>query len=106
MTANGWLQIALFVGAVVAVTRPLGSYMARVFQKERTLLDPVLRPVERLLYRITGVNDQAEMKWTQYAASMLTFSAVTMLLLYALERLQGMLAFNPQKLAAVPPALA
>jgi K+-transporting ATPase ATPase A chain len=106
MTPNGWLQIALFVAALVAVTAPLGAYMARVFQGQRTLLDPVLRPIERLLYRITGVNEQVEMKWTQYAASMLAFSAVTMILLYALERLQGMLAFNPQKLAAVAPALA
>jgi potassium-transporting ATPase potassium-binding subunit len=107
MTANGWLQIAVFFLLVLAVTKPLGIFMTRVFNREHTFLDPVLRPLERLIYRITGVNEEREMGWKEYAASMLVFSAVSMLLLYAFERLQGYLPFNPQKLAAVsPPALA
>ena len=106
MTANGWLQIAVFFLLVLAVTKPLGVFMARVFQRERTFMDPVFRPVERLVYRLTGVDEEHEMHWTEYAAAMLLFSVVSMLLLYAMERLQGSLPFNPQKLAAVPQALA
>jgi potassium-transporting ATPase potassium-binding subunit len=106
MTANGWLQIAIFFVLVLAVTKPLGVFMARVFQRERTFMDPVLRPVERLVYRLTGVDEEHEMHWTEYAAAMLLFSVVSMLLLYAMERVQGFLPFNPQKLAAVPQALA
>ena len=88
MTPNGWLQILLFLGLVLAVTRPLGRFMTRVFNRERTLLDPVLRPVERLIYRVTGVDETREMRWTEYGAAMLLFSAVSMLLLYAILRLQ------------------
>jgi len=103
MTINGWLQIFVFLALVFAVTKPLGIFMARVFSRERTLLDPVLRPIERLLYRITGVDEQHEMRWTEYATSMLLFSAVSMLLLYVIQRIQGMLPFNPQHLAGVSP---
>ena len=106
MTANGWFQIALFLALVLAVTRPLGIFMARVFNRERTLLDPVLRPLERLLYRVTGVDEEHEMHWTEYAFAMLLFSAVSMLVLYAMQRMQSFLPFNPQKLGSVPPALA
>jgi len=106
MTANGWFQIALFLALVLAVTKPLGVFMARVFNGERTFLDPVLRPVERLLYRLTGVDEGREMRWTEYAFAMLLFSVVSMVLLYVIERVQGLLPFNPQKLAAVAPALA
>ncbi len=81
MTANGWLQIAVFFLLVLAVTKPLGVFMTRVFNRQRTFIDPVLRPVERLLYRVTGVNEEHEMGWKEYAASMLIFSAVSMLLL-------------------------
>jgi len=103
MTANGWFQIFLFLALILAVTKPLGVFMARVFSRERTFMDPVLRPVERLLYRITGVDEAHEMRWTEYAISMLLFSAVSMLLLYLIERVQGFLPFNPQKFGAVTP---
>jgi potassium-transporting ATPase potassium-binding subunit len=107
MTANGWFQILLFLVLVLLVTKPVGIFMTRVFNRERTFLDPVLRPIERLFYRLTGVDETHEMRWTEYAISMLLFSAVSMLVLYGLERLQGVLPFNPQKLGAVnSPALA
>jgi K+-transporting ATPase ATPase A chain len=106
MTANGWLQIALYVLAVFAVTKPLGVFMARVFSGQRTPLDPVMRPVERLLYRLTGVDERREMRWTEYAVAMLLFSVVSMVLLYALQRLQGLLPWNPQRLIGVAPDLA
>jgi K+-transporting ATPase ATPase A chain len=106
MTANGWLQIGLFFALVVAVTVPLGRFMTCVFARERTWLDPVLRPIERAIYALTGVDETREMRWTEYAAAMLLFSVVSMIVLYALERLQGVLPLNPQSLPAVPPALA
>jgi K+-transporting ATPase ATPase A chain len=104
MTANGWLQIAVFLALILAVTKPLGVFMARVFNRERTFMDPVLRPLERLLYRVTGVDENHEMRWTEYAVSMLLFSAVSMLLLYLIQRVQGFLPLNPQKFGAVSPA--
>ena len=103
MTINGWLQIFAFLGLVFAVTKPLGIFMARVFARERTFLDPVLRPIERLLYRVTGVDEQHEMRWTEYATTMLVFSAVSMLVLYVIQRIQAVLPFNPQHLGAVTP---
>jgi len=106
MTLNGWLQIAFFLLVIFLVTKPLGVYMARVFNRERTFLDPVLRPIERLLYRLTFVDETHEMRWTEYAVAMLLFSAVSMLLLYLIQRMQGFLPFNPQKLVAVPPDVA
>jgi potassium-transporting ATPase potassium-binding subunit len=107
MTANGWFQIFLFFALVLLVTKPLGKFMKRVFNRERTLLDPVLRPIERLIYKITWVDEKHEMGWKEYCVSMLLFSAASMLLLYGLERLQGVLPLNPQKLGAVnSPALA
>jgi K+-transporting ATPase ATPase A chain len=106
VTANGWLQIALYLAAILAVTKPLGVFMARVFARERTWLDPILRPIERLLYRLTAVDESREMRWTEYAASLLLFSAASMVLLYLIERAQGLLPFNPQGLPAVPAALA
>ena len=104
MTANGWFQILLFFGLVLLVTKPLGIFMTRVFNRERTFMDPVLRPIERILYRVTGVDEDHEMRWTEYAISMLLFSVVSMIVLYAMERLQGYLPFNPQKLGAVNPS--
>ncbi len=104
MTINGWLQIFVFLGLILAVTKPLGGFMTRVFARERTFLDPVLRPIERLLYRVTGVDEQHEMPWTEYATAMLVFSCVSMLVLYLIQRLQGLLPFNPQHLGAVTPA--
>jgi K+-transporting ATPase ATPase A chain len=106
MTANGWLQIFFLLLVVLLVTKPLGGFMARVFARERTWLDPVLRPVERILYKLTGVDESHEMEWKEYALALLLFSGVSMILLYALERLQLLLPWNPQKLAGVPPALA
>lgn len=103
MTLNGWLQIALFFLLILAVTKPLGVFMARVFAREKTFLDPVLRPVERLLYRMTGVNEAREMGWMEYAVAMLLFSLVSMLLLYTMQRVQYWLPFNPQKFTAVSP---
>jgi K+-transporting ATPase ATPase A chain len=104
MTANGWFQIFLFLALVFLVTKPMGIYMARVFSREKTFMDPVLRPIERLLYRVTTVDENHEMRWTEYAVSMLLFSFVSMVVLYAMQRLQGYLPFNPQKFGAVSPA--
>ncbi len=107
MTVNGWFQILLFLAIVLALTKPLGIFMARVFSGERTILDAILRPIERLLYRITGVDEKHEMRWTEYAVAMLLFSVVSMIVLYLLQRLQGYLPLNPQHLGAVnPPVLA
>jgi len=106
MTANGWFQILLFLALILVLTKPLGVFMARVFNRERTFLDPVARPLERLLYRLTGVDEDHEMPWTEYAVTMLLFSGVSMLLLYGIERLQHILPGNPQKFGAVDPALA
>ena len=106
MTASGWIQIALFLGIIFLITKPLGIFMARVFCGERTFLDPVVRPLERMLYRVTGVDEQLEMKWTEYGIAMLWFSGVSMIVLYLLERLQQFLPWNPQHLAGVAPDLA
>jgi potassium-transporting ATPase potassium-binding subunit len=106
MTLNGWLQILVFFVAVLAFTRPAGVFMAKVFSRERTWLDPVMRPVEKLIYKLTGVDENREMRWTEYSIAMLLFSAVSMLVLYLLQRLQHGLPFNPQKLANVAPDLA
>jgi len=103
MTANGWFQILVFLALIFLVTKPLGVFMARVFSREKTFMDPVLRPMERLLYRVTGVDEDHEMRWTEYAISMLLFSVVSMILLYLIQRLQGFLPFNPQKFGAVNP---
>ena len=101
MTLNGWLQILFFLAVVVAITKPLGLFMTRVFAGGRTLLHPLLRPVERLIYRLTGVREESEMHWTEYAAAMLLFSLVSMLALYLLQRVQGALPLNPQGLPGV-----
>jgi potassium-transporting ATPase potassium-binding subunit len=106
MTANGWVQILVFLALIFAVTKPLGVFMARVFNRERTFLDPVARPLERLLYRVTGVDENHEMRWTEYAVAMLLFSGVSMLLLYLIERVQQWLPWNPQKFGAVAQDLA
>src|SRR5215213_7190514 len=106
MTINGWLQILIFFALVLAATKPLGVFMARVFNRERTILDPVLRPVERLIYRLTGVDEKREMRWTEYGVAVLLFSAVSMVVLYLLQRLQAYLPFNPQGLANIEPSSA
>src|SRR6478752_2723925 len=106
MTANGWLQILVFLLAVFLVTPVLGAFMARVFTGQRTWLDPVARPLERLIYRATGVDESRGMRWTEYAACVLLFSVVSMLALYLMQRLQGWLPLNPQGFGAVAPDLA
>jgi K+-transporting ATPase ATPase A chain len=104
MTVNGWLQILIFFLIILAVTKPLGVFMGHVFSREKTFLDPVLRPIERLIYKLTGVNEKREMRWTEYASAMLLFSLVSMLVLYIIQRLQGHLPFNPQHLPGVDSA--
>jgi K+-transporting ATPase ATPase A chain len=106
MSVNGWFQIGLFLLVIFALAKPLGVFMTRVFSGEKTFLDPVMRPVERLLYRLTGVDETKEMPWTEYAVAMLLFSAVSMIVLYLIERLQHFLPWNPQHLAGVPTDLA
>ena len=106
MSVNGWLQFAIYCVVLLASVRPVGIYMARVLEGERTWLDPIFRPIERLLYKLCGVNAKAEMNWRQYAFAMLGFSAVSMLLTYAIERLQAFLPFNPQHLPNVATDLA
>jgi len=108
MTANGWLQIFILLAAVLLVTKPLGAFMARVFSGEKTWLDPVMRPCERILHKLTGVDESHEMDWKEYALALILFSAVSMILLYVLQRVQqwAWLPWNPQKLVGVPPGLA
>jgi K+-transporting ATPase ATPase A chain len=106
MTANGWFQIGLYVLVVFLITKPLGIFLTRVFERQKTFLDPVLRPVERLIYRICGVDENKEMRWQEYGATMLIFSAVSLILLYLFERLQLWMPWNPQKFANVAPDLA
>jgi K+-transporting ATPase ATPase A chain len=106
MTLNGWLQITVFIAAILLLAKPMGVYMARVFEGRRTFLDPILRPCEKLLYRITGVRPEEEMGWASYAGAMLIFSAATLLLTYLVERLQHLLPLNPQHLPGVPSDLA
>ena len=102
MTANGWLQIFIFLVVIFLVTKPLGVYMTRVFDRKKTLFDPLLRPLERLLYKLTGVNETHEMRWTEYAFAMLCFSVIPMIVLYAIERLQQWLA-APETHSPGPP---
>src|SRR5260370_21992342 len=89
MTLNGWLQILIFFLIVLAITKPLGVFMAHVFNREKTFLDPLLRPIERLIYKLARVDETREMRWTEYAVTMLLFSAVSMLLLYVMQLVQG-----------------
>jgi potassium-transporting ATPase potassium-binding subunit len=107
MTANGWLQFALYCIVLLLTVRPVGIYMARVLEGERTWLSPILRPIERLLYKLCGVKAESEMPWQQYAYALLGFSAVSLVLTYAIERLQALIPLgNPQGLAALTPDLA
>src|ERR1700719_4793588 len=106
MSANGWFQIGFFLLVIFLITKPLGVFLARVFSGQRTFLDLVLRPIERLIYRLTGIDEKHEMRWTEYAVAMLLFSGVSMALLYVLERVQKFLPLNPQKFANLEPGLA
>src|SRR5450432_4811490 len=106
MTGNGWFQISFFLVVVFLLTKPLGVFMARVFSGQKTFLDVVLRPIEKIVYRLCGVDEKHEMRWTEYAGAMLLFSGVSMALLYLIERTQKWMPLNPQKLANVEPGLA
>jgi K+-transporting ATPase ATPase A chain len=110
MTTNGWLQFALYFGVLIALIRPLGIYMARVLEGQKTFADPLFRPLEKLIYRLSGVDATKEMEWKQYSAALLIFSFVGVALTYALERMQNLLPmqslFNPQHLPGVSQALA
>lgn len=106
MTINGWIQILLFFALVLAVTKPLGGFMDRVFSRQRTMLDAALRPLERLIYKLTRVDEKHEMRWIEYAGAMLLFSLVSMLVLYLIQRVQAWLPLNPQKLANIEPSSA
>ena len=106
MTANGWLQFVVFSVILLASVRPVGTYLARVLEGERTWLDPLLRPIERLIYKLSGVEADHEMNWREYAFALLGFSVISLLVTYGIERLQALLPWNPQKLAAVGPDLA
>src|SRR5712692_7496267 len=108
MTSLGFLQIALFFALILVCTKPLGAYMAHVFEGRRTFFNTLLRWLEVLTYKATGVREEVEQRWTQYTASLLSFSIFGFVLAYLLQRLQGFLPFNPQHFNAgnVSPDLA
>jgi K+-transporting ATPase ATPase A chain len=105
MTGNGILQVALFFLVLLALTKPLGAYMAKVFAGERTFLHRVLRPLEVGLYKLCGIDESGEQHWTRYAGAMLAFSLAGLLFSYVLMRIQQWLPLNPQGLANVGPDL-
>src|SRR5689334_7901393 len=104
MTLNGWLQILIYFLLLLLVTKPLGVFMARVYNREKTFLDPVLRPIERLIYKLCRIDENREMRWTEYAVAMLLYSAISMIVLFLLQRLQRHLPFNPQHIPGVDSA--
>lgn len=106
MTINGWIQILVYCGILFLLVKPLGGYMYRVFSGDRTFLSPLLVPIERGLYRLAGTNEREEQHWAVYATGMLLFNLVGLLVLYALQRLQGVLPYNPAGMTAVDPQLA
>ncbi len=106
MTLNGWLQIAVFILTILLLAKPLGTFITNVFERRRTFLDPVLGPIERLLYRATGVRADEEMSWKEYTGAMLVFSLASLLLTYLIQRMQVWLPLNPQHLTNVPADLA
>ena len=107
MPASGWIQLVVFSVLLLALTKPMGLYLVRVLDANgRTFLDPALKPVERLIYRLSGLDPAREQDWLRYAVSVLIFSMVSMLFTYAVLRLQGVLPLNPQGLAGVAPDLA
>jgi K+-transporting ATPase ATPase A chain len=103
MTANGYLQIALYLVVLLALAKPLGWYMARVYEGQPVGLNRVLGPVERLLYRLFGTREDQEMSWKTYALAMLLFNLLGLLVVYLLQRFQAALPLNPQELGAVSP---
>src|SRR5512136_2720313 len=103
MNIFGWLQLIFYLVVLIALAKPLGTYMARIYQGERTLLDPLVRPVEKLIYRLSAVHPDEEMNWKVYAFAMLLFNGLGLLIVYALQRIQGFLPLNPQGFGAVSP---
>ena len=103
MTIAGWIQIIVYLVVLVLLVKPLGLYMAKVYLGERTLLSPVIAPLERLTYRLAGIHPDDEMNWKAYAAAMLVFSLVGIIFFYLLQRLQGILPLNPTGMGAVSP---
>src|SRR5262245_35153371 len=101
MTFSGWIQILIYCALVAALVKPLGGYMTRLFNGERTLLSAVLQPVERAFYVAAGVDEREEQHWLTYAVAMLSLNLAGFVLLYALQRLQGLLPFNPAGMTAV-----
>jgi len=107
MNISGWIQLAFFIGVLLLITKPLGIYLYQVLDSEgKTFLDPVVKPFERLTYRLCGVDPEKEQTWIHYTIAMLIFSTVTMIFSYAIMRLQNLLPLNPQQLPAVTDALA
>ena len=103
MTVNGILQIVLYLVVLIALAKPLGSYMARVYEGQATFLDRVLGPIERLIYRVSGIQPEVEMNWKTYAVAMLIFNLFGLLAVYGLQRIQQVLPLNPQGLSAISP---
>src|SRR5215831_4082002 len=108
MTSMGIIQIAVFFGLILICAKPLGAYMARVFEGQRTFMHPALRWLEVLTYKAAGIREDVEQRWTHYTAALLSFSVFGFLITYLLQRAQGFLPFNPQHFGAaqVPPDLA
>jgi K+-transporting ATPase ATPase A chain len=106
MTTNGWIQILVYCGIIILLVKPLGGYMHRVFNGDRTLLSPIFGPLERGLYRVCGTSEREEQHWATYAVAMLLFNLAGFLMLYVLQRLQGSLPYNPAGMTAVEPGLA
>ena len=105
MTGNGWFQLGLYVAVLLLLAKPLGGYMARVYQGEPVFLDRLFRPIERLIYGVLRVSPEAEMGWKTYALAMLLFNAFGFLAVYGIQRLQGLLPLNPQQFGAASPDL-
>jgi potassium-transporting ATPase potassium-binding subunit len=106
MTPVGWLQVVLFMGVLLGLVRPLGGYMARIYDADPAVLNRVGAPVERAIYRMCGVDPAREMRWSEYAFAVLAFNLAGIFVVYALQRFQGWLPLNPEGLGAVPPHLA
>ena len=106
MSLNGWLQILVYMAVILAVTKPLGTYLFRVFEGDQQPLPRLFGPIERRLYRLCGVNPREQQTWTEYTLALLLFSAITLLVTYAIERLQQVLPLNPQHCDPVPADLA
>ena len=100
MTTQGWLQILFYIFVLVLLVKPLGLFMAKVYQDERTFLTPIVGPLERFVYRLAGIRPDDEMDWKVYAIAVLLFSVVGFVFLYILQRLQGFLPLNPAGMSA------